>query len=854
MKKRTGNRKNPLQFLLLFALCFVFCRSAAAEGLPVSPAPAAKTQEASSVGGEGESSLPPASGAPESGTEENSRFVTVTLHAGEHGCFADPEVKEKQSVQFRAEAFADDTVPDALDKTAVFLGWSSDPEAAEADVVPGVTHVSTIGTDLYAVWTDKCLVSYQAEDGYIETIDGQPSGSVMMVCTPGSHFEPVVPKHANEACFDFGGWYTAPMGQGTAYTAKSILSEPEIVLYARWMLAGERIAEMEPDTEYELEPDRFGWYFVFTPEETAVYEIIASNDSGSGCETLISVTDADRVPYVKAEADAEESARAVMEMKAGETYYLQIREASGKDVLTKAVLRRAECAEVTFHAGREGEAWFDGDQELSVRKTGVPAGTDLNSYPFSGLEVRDKNTLEFLGWSRDPDAEVPDDGLTAENGLEIYAVFRELKTVVFDANGGLFPADGSGTVTRSYVPGTLFVTADLPRHADNTLGFAGWSRDPDAEAPDADLLEGITPFDEAGDTLYAVYGEKLLETFSANGGYLMDDPMVTSCQSTKGKGHIFCGQKLCHDNSRFEPLGWTDQNGVFIPYTTECWPYYRLEEDTVFTAVWAYTVFLDANGGVFSGTGTDEVSVSMELGGLFSLADAAEMIGEAVNDSGMKYFAGWASSAEADEPDVFEDETPVRELDRVYAVWKDDSYILEEGGHAAWEKGTAEGLRFVVKRAGDDRAAFPAFRGVTVDGENLPDGEFRAEEGSLILTLLPTYLETAEAGRHEIVIRFTDYELKSDFTVTVKETEPETAEETPSVPESTAAPEPEPKGSLLPPEAWYAIGGGAILLLGVILLAGRKKNGGETDENDPLERFLQEKQERMEHPDEPKKP
>ncbi len=47
------------------------------------------------------------------------------------------------------------------------------------------------------------------------------------------------------------------------------------------------------------------------------------------------------------------------------------------------------------------------------------------------------------------------------------------------------------------------------------------------------------------------------------------------------------------------PLGWNDQNGEFIPYTLGEYPYYHLESDTTYTALWGYKVILDANEGIF---------------------------------------------------------------------------------------------------------------------------------------------------------------------------------------------------------------------------------------------------------------
>ena len=130
-----------------------------------------------------------------------------------------------------------------------------------------------------------------------------------------------------------------------------------------------------------------------------------------------------------------------------------------------------------------------------------------------------------------------------------------------------------------------------------------------------------------------------------------------------------------------------------------------------------------------------------------------------------------------------------------------------------------------------------------MDGELLADG-FTAEEGSLILTLQPVYLETLVAGDHELMISLNGTQLKTTFTLTEKETE--AATETAAQPEPESTEEAPVEKTFLPPYVWYGLGGAAVILLGVILISGRRKKNTAEDDNDPLELFLQER-ERREH-------
>ena len=841
MKKRSGRKGIAAPLLLLTLLCLLFAGGIKAEaGMLVTAADPSLTGKGES--GSKEELFAEIQVEPVTEPEQTpSHFVTVTLHAGKYGFFGELSVREKESLQFKGEAFSESTVPDPLEESKVFAGWARKPDAAEADVTPDVTPVSLIGTDLYAVWTDECQVHYTVEGGFIEGEEGSRYGAVLMRYQRDAAFQVLTPKHYDEQTFDFDGWYTGRLGEGEAFTVDTVITEPYTVVYAKWKLAGDRIEKAEPDREYSLALNGSGSYFAFTPEETTVYAITA--EAGDSGKAYLAVMDADQHILAAAEPDEDHAASALLEMKAGETYFWNIREMDGGSLDAKMMIRRADCVKVTFHAGH-AEAWFGEDKASEVTKD-VPPGSELQNFMQSGLTLDDEKHLQLLGWSADPEAVSPDEEIIAADGLELYAVIRELKSVRFEANGGWFGMnDGETAYDQAYVPGTPFLPDEEPRCQDKRLKFAGWSRKPQAAVPDDDLIEGVTPFEEAGDTLYAVYTEKVLETFRANGGYFLNDPSVTTYLSTKGKGHIFSGLTASHENSRFQAVAWEDQNGVLIPYTEDFDPYYHVEEDTVYTLVWAYKVYLDANGGSFPQFGTDKIAVPMEADGLFSLAEVSGEALECVSADDMQYFAGWASRPDAEEADVTEGITPVKDLDWVYAVWKKDSYILEEGGHASWEKGTPEGLRFVVKRAGDDRNTFSAFKGVYVDGELLADG-FTAEEGSLILTLQPAYLETLTAGDHELMISLNGTQLKTAFTLTAKETEAET--ETASQPEPESTEEAPVEKNFLPPYVWYGIGGAAVVLLGVILISGRRKKNTAEDENDPLERFLQEREERREH-------
>nr|MCR5794235.1 InlB B-repeat-containing protein [Solobacterium sp.] len=81
------------------------------------------------------------------------------------------------------------------------------------------------------------------------------------------------------------------------------------------------------------------------------------------------------------------------------------------------------------------------------------------------------------------------------------------------------------------------------------------------------------------------------------------------------------------------------------------------------------SITFDANGGWFDNEDDTERTYKFETGDYFSSIYALNH-----SDSNMS-FAGWATAPDAEEPDVFEGQTPVSELTTVYAVWAESVQI-----------------------------------------------------------------------------------------------------------------------------------------------------------------------------------
>lgn len=710
--------------------------------------------------------------------QENERFVTITLHAGENGYFETPDETEKESVQFRGEAFQERTIPNNTNPEMIFLGWAKTPDADSPDVFVGMTNAGMIGTDLYAVWSKYCYVTYNAGNAYIE-IDGQQENKVRMQYENGEKFRSLTPVHFGGDMFIFNGWYkSASNGEKITIDENTVIDQPEIDVRSNWKFNPDKIDKINLNEVYHMEVSGPGEFYSFTPEETSVYELYTQNSDDMYTYSIILLMDED-LNLVKSsdKLDNFGNTQLTCTLEKGVTYYIEFQETGGSYKEFDGGIRNAEYKTVTFHTGRESQndVWFGDDESCKEIEVPFAIGEEIHLYNKTGLQVRNTDELAMSGWSVEQNQMgVVQDKIYVEDDMDVYAVYFELDSLILDANGGYFPLNNNAdTLEYVFAKGSTFDPPYEPHLDDNRYKIAGWSRDPNATEPDEDILELITLNEDLPERLYAVYSDKVLEVFDANGGYLLDDPSVTTYEATKGVGHIFYGLALFNSNKRMVPLGWEDHKGELIPYTPNAYPYYHVEEDTTYKAIWGYEVFIDSNGGYFPEIGTRALKAIMEYEGAFNLENLKDQIGECINYDNSKYLAGWATTPDATEPDIIEGQTPVKDLDWVYAVWKDATYYYEKGKNSTWEKDSKDGLEFIIKRNTEDEETIHAFTGVMVDGEAITAENFEAKEGSLILTLKPEYLNTLEVGKHELTVHFGQIDATTSFTITQKEEEKE---------------------------------------------------------------------------------
>ena len=127
------------------------------------------------------------------------------------------------------------------------------------------------------------------------------------------------------------------------------------------------------------------------------------------------------------------------------------------------------------------------------------------------------------------------------------------------------------------------------------------------------------------------------------------------------------------------------------------------------------------------------------------------------------------------DPNLFRFEMPAAEV-KVSASFETIAYRVVEGADASWLKGSKDDVSIVVKRSPKE-TSFEHFRkggSVAIDGEVLSEDssaliqkDYRAEEGSTVITLHKKMLNRLSAGKHTVTITFDDGAVSTGLTILV---------------------------------------------------------------------------------------
>lgn len=190
-----------------------------------------------------------------------------------------------------------------------------------------------------------------------------------------------------------------------------------------------------------------------------------------------------------------------------------------------------------------GGVFRDGDKTSKLLKAGDKITATEIIPPTRGDTV-------FAGWALVKDAETPDEDLgAADKAKTVYAVWKKMFKVTFDANGSAFPGEGAVKSMSKLVADGEAISVDgigLPESytADEVkYYFKGWAFTADAEASLATLGEA-----KGDTTLYAVWTEAPTWTvtfdtrgFGVSVAYVQDGEKVVLPETPKAAGYKFVG-------------------------------------------------------------------------------------------------------------------------------------------------------------------------------------------------------------------------------------------------------------------------------------------------------------------------
>ena len=260
---------------------------------------------------------------------------------------------------------------------------------------------------------------------------------------------------------------------------------------------------------------------------------------------------------------------------------------------------------------------------------------------------------KFLGWATTNNAAEPEyeagDTYSKDESVTLYAVWKAVYTVTYDANGGQNPPPAQTKEAGE----TLILTKDTPTRSG--YAFAGWATS--KKSTTVSYQPGASYTRDANITLYAVWTTAYTVKYDANGGNGEPDPQ------TKVKNVAL---KLSEDEptrAGYTFLGWATSRTATSP-TYDPGDNYTNNANITLYAVWSkipatYTVTYDANGG----TGAPASQTKTE--------GVALKLSSTVPTRSGYAFAGWATTdnaavAQYQAGGSYTDDASVT----LYAVWK----------------------------------------------------------------------------------------------------------------------------------------------------------------------------------------
>ena len=627
------------------------------------------------------------------------------------------------------------------DTTRIFERWYTEKDGKGELAEPGVKLSSDI--TFYANWESAISVKYDANGGKIKNENGNLTDTKTIKCKINSEYIPYVDATREGHCFD--GWYLDKECTKKYVSYNTKLSE-NITLYAKWQKGynivfdanGGYFANENPESEKVTRIEKEGitlngiglpvdpiskdnltifdgWYFEADCinkvdfscndkiiEDMTLYAkwvqayVVTYNGNGVNFNPGINIWE-EEYPVM---AFAVKAGKKIGEMtitSLGYTFngwYLD-------SECTKPVdFDKEITSDVTFYA-----SWLENVDIMFDPNPGNMKITSTYNWRtvLKGSEVKPMEENNFFidisgrhiieGWYFDKEhTKKVGDSFVANESVWLYAKWKAVNVVTFDANGEKFFTEEnakhysveSGNTISYSLTGKPESFLKIPE----SKIFKGWS----LEKNSADVISSdqIGEYVINGDmTFYAVWGNKYAIVCDAMGGYFYDDTkkntLVTYC--TPGDTYIpYIKSPDINDDSKIF-AGWYFDKEATQPFDRDN---YTMTGDITLYAKWdeACVITYNANGGCWKMEQLVEQTRKVLKGTEFFYMYAPD------SENDQKAFDGWYFDAECTQ--VVHYNYKITENITVYAGWKNVRTITFDANG-----GTIEGEKTVVQKCNE---------------------------------------------------------------------------------------------------------------------------------------------------------
>ena len=393
----------------------------------------------------------------------------------------------------------------------------------------------------------------------------------------------------------------------------------------------------------------------------------------------------------------------------------------------------------------------------------------------------------FLGWADSSDATTatyqPNSSITISENKTLFAIWAPIYTLSFNPNNGTGNVDAQ-TCHPDSTEGSCNITIPNTKPERDGYFFLGWADSSDATTATYQPNSSITISENK--TLFAIWAPIHTLSFNPNNGTGTVEPQ--SCTATNESCNVTIPNDINLSRSGYTLLGFADSASATTATYTKG-QNVSLSADKTIYAVWqknsvTFTLTIDPNGGN-GGIVAKQCTTTEDSCDVIIPSTILEREGYT--------FLGYADSSNAATAQyVSGDNINISSNKSIYAVWEVKSTPTPDPdptptGKIEWEQEqnhTKGNGKNIVLRIDYPMSEFNSLR---IDNVLVPQEYYAVQSGSTIITINHEYIDTLDAGEHNIVAAFGDGNTVAQTTFTIAEGDTPTPD-----PDPTPTPTPTP--------------------------------------------------------------